>query len=89
MTQQWKQQVFDEAGSCKVSLRRGYHHAQVSAHSVLSSAGHGTVTNPSRAEFPSQKLPGQSYVFCLGRPEFIWQTLPASSLGNEISTRAA
>lgn len=89
MTQQWKQQVFHEAVSCKVGFRHGYCHTQVSGNSVLSSAGHCTATNPSHAGFPSQKLPEQRYVFCLGRPEFIWRTLPASSLGNEISTRAA
>lgn len=88
MTQQWKQQVFHEAVSCKVSSRRGYCHAQVSANSVLSSAGHCPTTNPSPAEFLLQKLPGKRYIFCLGHPELIWRTLPASSLENEISTRA-
>lgn len=88
MTQQWKQQVFHEAVSCKVSSRRGYCHAQVSANSVLSSAGHCPTTNPSPAEFLLQKLPGKRYIFCLGHSELIWRTLPASSLENEISTRA-
>lgn len=78
---------FRAAVSCELSLRCGCCHAQVSANGVQS-AGHRTATNPSRAEFPSQKLPGQRCVFCLGRPEFIWHTLPASFQGNEISTRA-
>ena len=89
MTRWQKQWVFGEAVSCKVSLRRGCYHPQVSANSVLSSAGHCTATNPSRAAFPSQKLSGQRYVFYLGRPEFIWRMLPTTSLGNERSTRVA
>lgn len=78
---------FQAAVSCKVSLRCGYCHAQVSANSVQS-AGHQAATNPSCAEFPSQKVPVQRCVFCLGRPEFIWHMPPASFLQNEISTRA-
>lgn len=89
VTQQWKQQLVDEAVSCKVSFRRGCQRARASANSVPSPAGLLSATNPSPAESPSQKLPGQRYVFRLGRPEFSWRTLPASSLGDGISTRAA